>query len=242
MIGLIKKVIKHLKWRYVIYTEITKPQLALAKKLPSIIPAGPFAGMPYIHAFPGGILLPKLVGTYEDELNFIWDEIKDRKYDLVVNAGAAEGYYSLYFFPDVKAIAYEATAEGRRDMAKLVKLNQVEIDIRGICYKENLKETIQGKRTLLIMDIEGAEREVLDVDFIDFSKTDIVLEVHPAYDPDLETKIVERFKPTHLVKIIEPHEKQLPAAVKFPDWVYEKKDFVTSEYRGKQSWLWIQPK
>lgn len=226
--------------------EIIIPETYYARKLPKMIMAGPFAGMKYASRHPpGGIVLPKLVGTYEDELEPVWEEIKHKQYDLFVNAGAAEGYYSVgfkrYLLPSIPSVAFEMQAVNRRSIAKLAKLNNTKVEIKGICTRDNLKEAIEGKRSLILMDIEGAEREVLDVDYVDFTKSDLVVEVHPAYDLQLEIKLIERFKKTHLIQIIEKKEKKLPA-ITYPQWVYEKSKFVMDEFRGPQTWLWMQAK
>lgn len=226
--------------------DIIIPEMYYARKLPKMIMAGPFAGMKYASTHPpGGIILPKLVGTYEDELEPVWEEIKQKRYDVFVNAGAAEGYYSVglkkYILPDIPSIAFEMQAVNRRGIVHLAKLNNTKVEIKGICTKENLKEIIQNKKSFILMDVEGAERELLDVDYIDFTRTDLVVEVHPVYDKDLETKLVNRFKDTHNIQIVGTKEKKLPN-IKYPDWVYKKSRFVMAEYRGPQSWLWMQAK
>ena len=226
--------------------DIIIPEMYYARKLPRMIMAGPFAGMKYANAHPpGGIILPKLVGTYEDELEPVWEEVKQKPYEVFINAGAAEGYYSVgfkkYLLPAIPSVAFEMQAVNRRGIAQLAKLNGAEVQIKGICTKENLKETIQNKKSIILMDVEGAERELLDVEYIDFTQCDLVVEVHPAYDKDLETKLVDRFKKTHDIRIIATKEKKLPD-IPYPGWVYEKSRFVMAEYRGPQSWLWMQTK
>ena len=243
---MVKKIINHIKWRIEILREIIIPEAYYARKLPKIIMAGPFAGMKYANRHPpGGIVLPKLIGTYEDELEPVWQEIKQKPYEVFINAGAAEGYYSVgfrkYILPNIRSIAFEMQAVNRRSIAKLARLNNTSVEIKGICTKDNLKQVIGNKKSLILMDIEGAEREVLDVNYIDFRQTDLVVEVHPAYDPELEKKLIERFKNTHTIEVIQKKEKKLPN-ITYPDWVYEKSKFVMDEFRGPQTWLWMQAK
>jgi hypothetical protein len=211
-----------------------------------MIMAGPFAGMKYASVHPpGGIILPKFVGTYEDELEPIWEKARQKQYDRFINAGAAEGYYSVgfkkYLFPDIPSIAFEMQAVNRRAIARLAKLNNTEVEIKGICTRDNLQQVIGDKKCLILMDVEGAERELLDVSSIDFTKSDLVVEVHPLTDENLEAKLVERFKETHNIEIVGKKEKKLPN-INFPGWVYKKAKFVMDEYRGPQSWLWMQVK
>jgi hypothetical protein len=224
--------------------EIIIPELYYARKLPKKILAGPFAGMKYANSHPpGGIILPKLIGTYEDELEPIWEKIKEKNYSVFINAGAAEGYYSVgfkkYLLPQIPSIAFEMQAANRRGIAKLAKLNECQVEIKGLCTKDSLKAVIQNNKAIILMDVEGAERELLDVDYIDFSMCDLVVEVHPAYDMNLEEILINRFQKTHSIEVIGKKEKKLPD-IDYPEWVYEKSQFVMDEFRGPQSWLWMQ--
>ena len=74
------------------------------------------------------MVLPKLIGTYEDELNLIWDKIKAKKYDKFIDVGAAEGYYAIglgkFIFQDnVPVVAFELTKDGQDQIKQLASLN-----------------------------------------------------------------------------------------------------------------------
>src|ERR1700749_2885028 len=57
---------------------------------------GPFTGMVYpTKATRNRHVIPKLLGTYEQELHGTIETIKGRKYDVVIDIGGAEGYYAV---------------------------------------------------------------------------------------------------------------------------------------------------
>ena len=59
------------------------------------VTSGPFAGMRYIDASFGSAYIPKLLGTYEQELSNVLAGIIAKRPKAVVDVGAAEGYYAV---------------------------------------------------------------------------------------------------------------------------------------------------
>jgi hypothetical protein len=245
---MINRIIKHIKWKINYWRKISLPQIYFAMKLPNKVLSGPFAGMKYITRSTGSVVLPKLVGTYEDELNGIWEEAKQNKYDAFVDVGAAEGYFatgvSKYVFNnEVPVIAFELTTRGQKQIKELAALNDINtITIKGICTKDALKETLDKKRCLILMDVEGAEFDLLDHTSIDYNNCDILVEVHPMQHDNLESILVQRFNSSHSINVIEPKKKELPSNIDFPEIVYKNKEYLMNEFRGKQSWLWMKTK
>lgn len=87
------KIIDHLKWRFNYFINISVPQFCYSILLKPYIYSGPFRGMKYLRASTGSVILPKLIGTYENELHFVFNEIRGNNYDQFIDVGAAEGYY-----------------------------------------------------------------------------------------------------------------------------------------------------
>src|SRR5579862_4819490 len=56
-----------------------------------VVRAGPFAGLRFSDTEAGFTLGPKLLGTYEKELDGIVAEILRNPYDTIVNIGAGDG-------------------------------------------------------------------------------------------------------------------------------------------------------
>lgn len=57
--------------------------------------AGPFRGMKYIENSHGSAYLPKILGSYEKELHKFIPRIVEEEYELILDIGAAEGYYAV---------------------------------------------------------------------------------------------------------------------------------------------------
>ena len=80
-----------------------------------IVRHGPFKGMKYssMDSF-GRALFPKLIGSYEREIQHIIEEACRQEYTEVINVGCAEGYYAIGFairIPTVKIYAYDANQD-----------------------------------------------------------------------------------------------------------------------------------
>ena len=96
--------------------------------------SGPFVGMKYIRDSWFGGYIPKLLGVYERELHGAVEAAIAPNRDLVVDVGAAEGYYAVGLcrrLPQAKHIAFEMGEEARVMMAELAQSNSCQIDIRG---------------------------------------------------------------------------------------------------------------
>ena len=78
---------------------------------PETVLSGPFKGMRYpLRSSGQGGLLPKLLGTYERELSPAIERLISDRPTLVVNVGAAEGYYAVGLAlraPQAQVIAFE---------------------------------------------------------------------------------------------------------------------------------------
>ena len=63
--------------------------------LNGIVNQGPFKGMRYINEAHVGFVCHKLTGTYEKEIQPIIKKELEIPYDVVIDVGSAEGYYSV---------------------------------------------------------------------------------------------------------------------------------------------------
>ena len=125
-----------------------------------------------------------IFGLYEQE---VLASILDRPPSCrtFVDIGAADGYYpvgaltaGLYD----KAIAFEATETGRTCIAEAAELNNVDsaITILGLATKGSLSAVAsQIPEAMIVMDIEGAEFELLDEETIAlFRRHHFIIELH----------------------------------------------------------------
>ncbi len=162
------------------------------------VQSGPFEGLSYLNFSTGSKLYPKILGTYEKETHSAIEEIISTSYNTILNVGAAEGYFAVGFaksMDEVKVIAFELESKGRSNIRSLAEINGVEnkIDIHGECTTENMCQHIDGK-TLLFMDVEGAEDFLLDpMKCEKLLSCDIFVEVHEHLVPGLQKSLKQRF-------------------------------------------------
>ncbi|MDF1593713.1 MAG: hypothetical protein P1P89_19575 [Desulfobacterales bacterium] len=170
---------------------------------------GPFFGMKYVADSINGIYLPKLLGTYEIELKPVLQKISDSlKPDVVLNVGAAEGYYAvgMALLTGATVCAFEMEARGRELIEVLARSNGVgeKVHVRGRCDVESLRQELTATgRILLIMDVEGTERDLLDPEALaGLRGVHILLELHDFVDRDIGRTITERFRSSHDIEEI----------------------------------------
>lgn len=187
------------------------------------VKAGPFAGMRYLprqrsdaHASMGNSFAHKLLGTYELELRRAVEGLIAAAPAHVVNVGAGEGYYAVGLaraLPGARVTAFEADTAGRDMLARTAALNDVasRLEIKGPCIPEELEAAIgQGPPGWLVMDVEGAEDQLLDPEQIPtLRRWSVLVEVHERIVPGLSATLNERFRGTHEVEIIRTRERTL---------------------------------
>jgi hypothetical protein len=171
--------------------------------------AGPFEGMKYGSTKAlCSALYPKLLGTYEQELSAAIDAALSRNHRLIVDVGAADGYYAVGFAfrqSTARVIAYDQDPRARAELAKLADLNGVanRIEIRGRCEPAELA-AIKEPRGLMIVDCEGFEEYALSPENIAaLNGWEFIIETHDGFVPGITKLLVERFALTHQVQVIE---------------------------------------
>ena len=124
--------------------------------------------MRYNAGTDGRVHLPKLLGIYERELNGWLEQACALNFPLIIDVGAAEGYYAIGMAlrnPKARVIAFEAESKSRVALGEKARLNNVEsrVEICGKCEPEDLKRALMGtQRPFLICDVEGYEAVLLN--------------------------------------------------------------------------------
>lgn len=236
------------RFRPIGYLELLAEEHAMGR-----VAGGPFTGMRYIRGSVGSAYVPKLLGMYERELNDAVEQVCAKKVDLIVDIGAAEGYYAVGLArrnPQARVIAFEMEEKGRAALAEMTRLNEVQdrVEIRGKCEVADLRAVLAGAdRALVVCDAEGYEEKLLDPDAVPaLRRAYILAEMHDFISRGITEKISERFSKTHTVVRIWQEERsrlELPFRTlgtmllprRYLDW-------AVSEWRPEQmSWLWMVP-
>lgn len=242
------RVVRHLKWRISIFSRITFWQQVYALLLPGEVLSGPFEGLKYIRFSYGSVLLPKLIGTYESELHSVIYAMQAKKYETFIDVGAAEGYYAVgiaKLLKGTRCIAFEKNVMAQLMLGWMAKKNRVTLDIRGNCSVTDLSRLLINKgHTLIIMDVEGAEFELLQDQLLcELTHTDLLIEVHPEKMQHSFEWFRVRFAATHVIrKILKNPKKVPPVGVHLSHILKKQQQYLMDEFRGEQYWLWIEPK
>jgi hypothetical protein len=169
-----------------------------------IVHSGPFVGMKYISTSKGSLLTPKILGTYEIEIQKWIEEFANNRYSQILDIGCAEGFYAcglLLLFPDLKVIASDTDPSALKSTVNLCQINGVEnrlITVDGLDHKS--LQGILKPKTLIICDIEGAENELLDPCRVqELVSCDMIVEIHEMIMPGVLTSIIDRFVNTHTI-------------------------------------------
>lgn len=196
-------------------------------------------------------LLSYLLGTTELEIWPAVERIVARGYPILVNVGAADGYYVAGFgrrMPATRFLAYEAKAELHPVLRQVAAVNGVGDRVRlgGLCDPAELGRAIESAPgpVLVLMDIEGAEADLLDpVRTPALAGCDVLVETHEAFAPGCTEAIVARFRATHDIVRYHPRPRVLadfPAGI-LP-WLPRLMpgvavDLMDERRTGVQEWL-----
>lgn len=171
---------------------------------------GPFRGMKYVSGAQGSVLIPKLLGIYEQELAGIIEQLGERNFANIYIIGAGEGYYAVGMAmknPAAKVIAFEANESAHKLIKEVAERNGVDrrILIQGLCSDADMRSILPN--SLIIMDVEGAEKQLLDPEASDSLRScTILFEAH--YPPEeMKAGILGRFGPSHEIERIDSAER-----------------------------------
>ena len=218
------------------------------------IPKGPFAGMRYINNAFGSAYVPKLLGIYERELNDCIEHACALSFPLIIDIGAAEGYYAIGMAlrnPGARVIAFEMEQKGRAALKEMAQLNDVtlRVDIHDKCNPDDLARALAGAdRALILCDAESDEETLLNTKAIPaLVRAHLLVEMHEFISHGISERVAERFAITHKVRRIwqeSRHRNEMPYRT-FGTTLLPRRylDWAVSEWRPeKMSWLWIEPR
>lgn len=214
--------------------------------------SGPFAGLIYYNRIVWGPITPKWIGCYEKELHKVIEKIIKIEYPMIIDVGAAEGYYAVGLAsrsPKSSVISYDVDPIARIRQKQLAKLNSVRnLDIRKQCTHKELSCLIIEK-SVLISDIEGFELELLNPEKCpELIKCDLLIEVHDYKNLNVskvKEKLLDNFSSTHTIKEFHIENRDVVSLKREIPELAEVEDKriaeATNEHRGgMQSWLWME--
>jgi hypothetical protein len=215
-----------------------------------VVQCGPFAGMCYPHRKAvESCLVAKIVGSYEDELHPVINQIALKNYSQILDVGSAEGYYAVGLAmkcPQAKIYAFDIIEEAAKLCREMAELNGCKnVITKSSCSAETIEQFGNAGKTLLICDCEGFEKEILCNNAGSaIESMDILVEVHDFIDIEISLRLRERFLATHDILVIQsdsPTKKaqtrSYPALLKYDLRVRKQ---LVSEWRPEpMEWFYM---
>jgi hypothetical protein len=218
----------------------------LATRFPPVVVHGPFTGLRY----PENLLLneadapiAKLLGTYEQELQPVFDEIIARSPTAIIDLGTAEGYYAVGLAracPTSTVYAYELAGSARRACRELAAANGVTLTLRTNATAREMAN-LPLDRAFVLCDIEGAELSVLDTAVASSTAT-ILVELHEREVPGITGVLRNRFQ-KHDCTIIQSQTRHPDRIAELQSFSVEERELAVDEWRGYvMTWGLFRPR
>ncbi len=196
----------------------------------------------------------ELIGVYEHDLQPIFEHMIARRPKVVIDAGAAYGYYALGLamrLPQSRVIAYEMDPTRRALLRKFAGLNGLmeRVELRGECTADALRrDMMRAGDAFLLIDVEGAEATILEPALVgQLSRAELLIELHEMFVPGVTALLQQRFASTHDQRIISatplPRHRLDLSAWDLGDLDYATVSRIVAELReGETSWLHLTPR
>lgn len=208
----IKKTKVYLPIRYILtkyFLEIDNRnivKLIFGNSTPKIL-NGPFKDLSYLRVSTGSALLPKIIGSYEEPIMHIIDNIvSENRYKKIIDIGCAEGYYTVGLaktLPDCQITAIDTDSYALYLCNKLSKLNNAKNVIFLKEFTESIIKDSNSVNTLIICDIEGDELFVLNPNNYKFLlNCDLLIECHDFIKEGTTKSLSEFYEKTHSIEVI----------------------------------------
>lgn len=217
------------------------------KECNGIVKHGPFTGMKILpnYCWGDGDTGGKLLGVYESELFPYIDQIIKINPDLVINYGCAEGYYGIGLglkLPQSQIVMIDIEQRA----IEISRQNAEANNLKNVLYytKCDLNDLLTtADRPCVLMDCEGAEEYLLDLDKTPaLADTIILVEMHEFMRQGMTDSLVYKFNETHELEGIIQGSKDLHVS---PIDVLGDTDkwIIANENRpNTMNWVFMVPK
>jgi hypothetical protein len=186
----------------------------------AVTQAGPFKGMACIRDAREGCLVPKLLGCYEEEIVPAMESFFRRGYERFIDVGCASGYWlvgAAVRMPGAECFGFDGDEDALTRCRELLELNGVasRVTLSGLCSREDLQRLVTP-RTLLFMDCDGPEYDLLDPETSPALRgADILVECHDYLDARITPSLLSRFGDSHEIERISSRLRE-PSLERYP--------------------------
>lgn len=190
------------KWRSVLI------QNTLLQQQGTVVQQGPLAGLDFLRESAEGCHIAKLLGCYEQPLLPFIELAIQANYATILNIGCAEGYYAVGMarrMPATQIRAFDLNPKAQETCRVLAKKNDVADRVQvGALFRPEEFANYAGQRVLVLCDIEGAERELLDPAVAPALRgMDLIVESHECLIPGVTQLLTDRFNDTHQITLVQ---------------------------------------
>jgi hypothetical protein len=225
--------------------QVERVQRKLLARYGTKVVGGPFAGMEYVGQSVGSALAPKLIGCYEEELHPFIERAISKRCVLVIDIGAAEGYYAVGFalrLPGARVWAFDGNPLAQELCREVAARNGLldRILVRGSCDVPALCEVL-AEGALVVCDCEGDERVLLDPEVLPLlGSCDLLVETHDWLVPGVSKLLSNRFRATHDIEEVESRPREPSAYPALHFLRHKERGFALQEFRPLgQRWLFM---
>ncbi len=224
---------------------------SLLEALPALgseVRRGPFTGMRLTGRSAEGCYVAKLLGTYEHDLHPTVEAFDARGYRDILNIGCAEGYYAVGLARRLDAVEVFAHDIDENACARCVELSALNgvaqrVHVGGrVHHADFARFADRPGRTLVLCDIEGGERDLLDPELAPTLATmDVLVEVHEVFAAGTGALLEERFAATHTIERIPFGATPLPPLPELAHLEHLDQLLAVWEWRlADPGWLWLE--
>lgn len=223
-----------------------------ARMLPSLghtVRRGAFAGARILNpkaAGPSPEHVCKVLGQYELEIHSALLAGLTRRPGAFINVGMADGYYIAclkHLAPALPAIGYEINPASTA-LAEVTLEGIAGVEMRGGVTADSLAaDLVRHPDALLLVDIEGYERVLLDIPAGQMTRASLVVELHDDLEPNITDRLTRHLADSHDIEILRQQGRDpfvLDELASLPSF---EKFLLLCEFRGPvQTWLHAVPK
>lgn len=214
---------------------------------------GVFQGLKYpTSELLGHVVTPKLLGSYERELQPLLERLRTQDYSEVVDIGCAEGYYAVglaRLFPNATVYAYDINPEAIRLCRLMARENGVDARVitGAFCNATALQNLPFTRRALVVSDCEGYEKHLFTPETAHkLAAHDVLIEVHDLVDIGISAQLRAAFAATHQLEVIlsvddikKAQQYEYPELASFD--LAERKMLLTEWRASQMEWFYFSP-
>ena len=218
----------------------------LIHEISNVVTSGPFKGLTLTPMACEGHVGPYLLGTYEMELDPLWEQVFHGRFRQIVNVGTNFGYYAVGLakkFPEAAIVAFDTDWWARQATAEMAAANGVRsIAVQGFCSPSWLAKNLED-RALIVSDCEGYEGELLcTADIPALNSATMIVELHECFSPGVSSQVLSRFVATHSVKQVSSRPDTPTPSVTVRSLTGDELLRASTEVRPPQTWVLLVPR